>query len=693
MNNGEFFFSGEENKISEYKYFPAEIYRKDKEENYSGKEKANGGSEITTLQKRRVEKKANKDGSSKSVVDKIFSSIKSVATTATVAVAAAVVTTTLVINSPKVDLKNIDTGSDFVEYEMEISDLDENKDYSIVISTSNEEDIEIEVIENGVYKNKVEGLKPEWEYTLSLICLDTALGDVSHFEVKFQTLKYTEQQPEPPPEDEPDLPKEPDTYSGEYTLPATDDIVPSYQTMELSVPIIFDNVDGKYYYVITLCDGDGNELSRKTHNGTQNVILPLLDDTNIYSVGFELYGLDNTLIEQKSIGVLDYTPPSVDILDVTIASMNEIKIDFTVSSLREDTQLQFNLAYDGLMKETVKLTDNDISKGYLIVTMESGSLMTLDAVSYVKYNGSDSVRVVEYPRYEKEFENNFYAEALVGSSGMVTFYPSFIANGAEFIYVVNSNKPNEPYINYDLINPFSVECDGDGEITYTMYLSNENGDKLSNEVAITVDASLEIPKPEFNMIYRNPNEVAVTYNGDGTVNLYIKTDFESSDEEVYYQVRVGNKRYRSRERVIEITDLEDKSYGIEYDVCKDINGVQYSLFNYHPSGAVNEYSVESVCYVTYEDELSLNLEINTFNTSVDLSNIRIVSSSGEEITLKESDFTYDEENYLYKASLSLTKSFEYVTVYVEANANANGLEDIENYKGSINRPYEMTVYR
>ena len=87
------------------------------------------------------------------------------------------------------------------------------------------------------------------------------------------------------------------------------------------------------------------------------------------------------------------------------------------------------------------------------------------------------------------------------------------------------------------------------------------------------------------------------------------------------------------------------------------------------------------------------MEINTFNTSVDLSNIRIVSSSGEEITLKESDFTYDEENYLYKASLSLTKSFEYITVYVEANANANGLEDVENYKGSINRPYEMTVYR
>ena len=120
MNNGEFYSINEIKKISEYKYFPAEEYKSKYEVNPSGKEQAKSGSEVTTLQKKKLDTKLNPDGTSKTVIDKIFNSIKTIATTATVAVTAVVVTTTLVINSPKVDLKSLDVGSDFVEYEMEI---------------------------------------------------------------------------------------------------------------------------------------------------------------------------------------------------------------------------------------------------------------------------------------------------------------------------------------------------------------------------------------------------------------------------------------------------------------------------------------------------------------------------------------------------------------------------------------------
>ena len=321
MNNGEYFSSSEVNKTSEYKQFPAEMYKKKIEENSLGNELSGGGNEITTLQKKRRDKGLNQDGSSKTLIDKIFNSVKTVATTATVAVTAVVVTTTLVVNAPKVELKSIDTGSDFVEYEMEISELKADEKYSIVVSTSNEEDIELEIEENGVYKNKVEGLKPQWEYTLSLISRDTSLGDVTHFEVKFQTLKHEEQTPIPPP----------NTYTGSYTLPSSEDILVNWSEMKLFAPIVFDSVDGKYFYKILVYDQNGEIIHTESSKDSKNIAIDILEDATEYSLTFEIYGVgekEERLILTQSIGNYEIVKPSVNITDISMLGENAIRIYF-----------------------------------------------------------------------------------------------------------------------------------------------------------------------------------------------------------------------------------------------------------------------------------------------------------------------------------------------------------------------------
>ena len=160
MNQGEFYSSKEYNSINEYKHLPAETYIRLKEENKCGKEDAELGKELTTLHKKQPVKKADE---SKTLIDRIFGSIRGVATAATVAVTSVAVTTTFVTAAPQVELINLTCGDTYIEYEMEISGLDENGEYSIIVGTSNEEDKEIEIEANGNYQGRIEGLKPDWE--------------------------------------------------------------------------------------------------------------------------------------------------------------------------------------------------------------------------------------------------------------------------------------------------------------------------------------------------------------------------------------------------------------------------------------------------------------------------------------------------------------------------------------------------
>ena len=688
MNNGEFYNSSEYNSTSEYRHFPAEMYIKPKEENKSGKELSSLGNEITALNRKREKPKSD---NSKSLIDKIFNSIKTVATTATVAVSAIVVTTTFVTNAPKVELLSLDCKDTYIEYEMNVSELQEEYDYSLVISTSNEENIEIEINENGTYKNKVEGLKPSWEYTLAFVCHDTSLGDVTHFEVRFQTEKYIQQQPNPPPEPEPIPP--PEDYTGTYNIKT---VVANWQENKIVVPIEFENPNEQYYYLIKLYDSNGNELSSKKHMNNQSVAFTMVDGIDKYNLVFELYGIgeiEERLIERKEIVKLDYTPPSVDILDAKIVGINKIQIDFTTDNIKNNSNIEFIITHsENTIEDTITLTSKDISNGYLLIDMDKGSTLSIKPIAYVKYEGSDSVRVIEYPKYEQAFENTLIIDVTVGLyNAKNTFYPKGITNGATALKIIDSTSPDTENLENFFQEPFYTYYQSQGEITYTMYLTNDSDDKLSNEVVVTVDTSIDIPTPEYNMIYPSPNDVGITYNDDGTINMYIKTNFESASEETYYQIKIDNNRYISRNNYLEILSLPDKTYSLEYDICQNINGVQYSIFNYYPSGTINENYLGNGYSATYENESTLNLKFYLDNVYVDLNKVRIVSSSGEKITLTESDFTYNEESYSYDVSVAFTSPFEHVTIYIEANCFYNGLNGIEKYEGSLTKSYEITV--
>ena len=590
MNQGEFYSAKEYNATSEYKHFPAEIYRKPREENQCGKEDAELGKEITSLQPN--PKKRKKSGETNTLLDKLFNSLRGAATAATVATAAVAVTTTVITGTPQVELVKIECGDTYVEYEMQVSELDEDGEYAIVLSTSNQDDVKTEVDGDGTYEGTVQGLTPEWEYTLAFVQYDSVLGEIRRFETKLQTLKHSPQDPIPPPEPEPEPEPEP--------------------------------------------------------------------------------------------------IPSVTVTGVEIVGINKVRLDFTHVDLPNNSEVELDIVFGDSTADKITLTDGDLERGYTFITVETSATLTVTPTVTFNRNGVEEKTVCT--EYTHTFDKTLYVEAMVGlHSGhkAITFYPTGIACGATNMTVTSSL---DPVFSEALWFEEAAQLwyDTEGIITYTLYLSNDDGDILSNEVSITVDTSVLAPDVEYHFESQNPGNMGVTYNEDGTVNLYITTDFTSSSEDIYYQITLDGIRYTFREPVARIENIPDESYAVTYDVCVDIDGMQYSIYHTTPSGVANE----SWIYINSNFESNvLTLEIDPELIHLDPTTLKLISSAGEEIVLTESDLVYDEEKGTYSVEVRFSEYAEEVTVYLIANPYYSGLNNVDAPIGNTTKIFEVTVYQ
>ena len=579
---GEFYQGNEYNSTAEYKYFPAEIYKISKEIGDSGKEEADLGAEITTLQKKSDKKTPPKSGEN-DLVNKIFNSIKGVATVSTVA-AVAVLGATTIAAQPSVELLQFSVGGDYVEYEMSIEDLQDDLRYCIVISTSNEADREIWVEENGVYKDKADGLKPKWEYSLSFVGYDEYLGKTTYFEKKFQTSTVLPQEPE----------------------------LPNYQA---------------------------------------------------------------------------------GISAVTLSGLNEIRVDFWQLELDDACTLELLLGYgEGVEKSVVPISKQDTSRGYVCVDILENSL-PVSVQPVIKYGENDEI--LEFENYTFDLETSLEADISVDVKNYkITYYLKGITNGATYVNVVNTQTQaevdrQELYDDYVIVY---YDSETTGVLEHTIFFTDEAGERVSDEFNVSVDVTPQ-EMGEYTFNYKNSGEVGVTYNDDGTINVYIQTEFETADERLYYQVTLGDMRFQSREPTFVAVGLPCESYGLTYDICYDYNGIQYSVNCISVSGTVNEFWFEPFTQATIVGN-SVQLSIADYQAeNVDLNSIRLVTSSGEEIQISEADFVYDEENWQYVCVVDFVTDFEFVELYETCRPFADNMQGIDEYVGSVSVEVTATVYK
>ena len=128
--------------------------------------------------------------SSGSIVETVGGAVTGTATVVVGASAAVVAFNATSKAKPTMKVNALDSGSSFVHYNLEINNLDLDRDYDIVIRNGQQE-IKLDC-NNGINDEYVYNLKPGLEYSLSLVGYNELLGEIPYVSKTFYTLKSEE---------------------------------------------------------------------------------------------------------------------------------------------------------------------------------------------------------------------------------------------------------------------------------------------------------------------------------------------------------------------------------------------------------------------------------------------------------------------------------------------------------------------
>lgn len=699
MNNGEFYSSKEYNYIGENKPFPAEIYKKPSEENSLGGELGDTGREITTLQKTDRQKKNSRRARLNNPIDKLFNSVKSITTGATVAVSAIAITATVVTGNilPGLDLFGKDTpsteppvippvvdvqpsltveliglnaGIGFVEYEIKTENIGEEGCFVIITAPSGEQ-ISEQITENGIHSLKADGLQPDTDYTLHVVSRDGLAEQTVHLEASFKTLK--EEPGEEPP---------PDSYTGVYELPEIDLENINWNEKQLDVPVIFEKIGEKYYYNLIVCDADGSELQTIRGDGDMTAVIDIIDGIDGYKFTFEIYGVgqsEERLIESHDLGTFDVKRPKVTVGNVSLVGYNRVGIGLDIQNA-DGVSLRFDFS-DGKYLDR-PLTSAEIAAEYVELKLPETAISFTVTPTLTK--GGYTLK--QEPT-EKVIENNLEIDTLVYIDGQymsIELYIRGLTNGASYLHVISDAEDIDTQDYYVFDGYATVYFKTREQKTLRVYLTDDTGARLSNEVQITLDTSMPQSVPNYTLNYTNPGDARVTYNTDGTVNIYVTTGFACEDSSYYCRVNFGNNAVKTRDNSAVARNLPNTSYPLKYSVCFERDGIEYAVYTVVPSGAVNEVYYGLDAFVE-ENILTLIVENPEI---VDMSNITAVTSDGRQIRINESDFTADDYGSLI-ATMGVDGQPEWVTVRFMISPDDI---EIEGADGSVYIPYTIEIY-
>ena len=573
-----------------------------------------------------------------------------------------------------------------VDYNISISDYVNGKNYRVVFVQNGATFYENNAINNGAFSARVEDLPPgEFEIIV--------YGQVKGIETMLEKSTYV------PPIFEP-----PTSYDGSYIAPSLSNSSviwndsSGYHTFKLHIEC--DDMPAAYKYILSALDSNGNTLDYYEGRTAADVVLDIPVSSYDVSFVFEIIGIgtnSTSVIEKIDLGEIDFSPASVEITDVAIPFINTYNIKYSIlgslsgAEIYEGLELVLNFA-DG-SKNTVAISKGELHVGYIEYTT-SIEITSIDAtLTYTKAPG-ENVRMASASE-NISTDASFNATHLVNfSSDYVLFHPVGILDGATHMAVVSSENPTAPdIILIEDIEPnagYMSYYSSGGDITYTLYLCDEFGNALSNQVTATVDTTANGYDGSYSMSYRNPSDIGISYNDDGTINLYIDIDYPVLDGDAYYQIVIGGNHYFSfTSGVPVISGLPDEPCTVEFRVCKDIGGIPYVLYEVIPSGVINEADVTHLVDATKSGS-TVNVNM-TYLTDKDYdvnTPIRIVCSDGTELSMEYSELYNDTGNSMYVATFEVDADITSITVYVGWSAAAQILE-VMDYDGNMYKINEI----
>ena len=714
-------------------------YNKELNQNTNNTLEADSSSITTSSTEATISNAISTTGSS------IAGTIGTVATTAIGAVGAVAIASNFLLAAPQMDIISLDIGCDYVHYVVEVSDLDLDSKYSIIIENGYNKFVCS--IEEGTNENIVTGLKPYCEYKMSLVVDNKELGG----EITYNSESFYTKKPESPtaafkynlnPDFENSLMNlnynifisdyYQEGYDYYYTISYADEIV--YQNDDLSNDYYFNgsisSKEGDYQFNvycrffdedIVILDktvtvkypeglikqdvdygidnvnitGDlssGYNLEVKLENYFDTAEYELLVSSNNFSQVYKLEK-DNIIINDLMV---DYDSLELELMisyyDETYTHRYSIN-DFTGFSL-EYSEPIFNNENNNYSLECI--IDNDYEIDYVIASNNYGESERIDVINnIININICGDVKLEAYIKgKDLEFINsqniiingNVYLKDIRfgdnNNPGILRFKTNeFLPDNAKICARMGNDDLEEIEYLDDYYYIDLSSYDNINEITLYAIVNNE--EIIINDCNINLE---NVSYPSFSKENININDCYVSYNDDGSYNTYLPICFNNIDD-VWYQVILNdNIYYEGNDYIPIITNLDKiKNYNISLGYYYRYNGISYLL----ESVMLNNLNIviENNYLVEYDSsDGSGKFSINNFN--YDVSNnatIHYTDDSNENITLEFIDNTIT-GNY------DISKEISYVSINYSYKLVDEELLNNNNINIIGTKYQEMNIY-
>ena len=379
-----------------------------------------------------------------------------------------------------------------------------------------------------------------------------------------------------------------------------------------------------------------------------------------------------------------------------------------------DGDVEIKVTHDDASCEEFVLSAQELNGGFCELPLSKISRNPLVEISgkFAVYRYDPSERITRFIGEEfRSFSESVRVESILSSTVSLTrceifntsynpdsgdvlhlpvylYFDGFLNEGDTFSVRVFNSDGTEVSSRTDLVlsdkpvifNELSV----DGEYTFAFYVKSDGEESPAGEITRTLSVYEFSDLPSWFCLTPNPGDALVTYNGDGTSNVYLYMNVQETDYDMYYKVYLVDTAYSDGSVFLEYSGKEDVAvfrnvpagqYGIRVGVLINENGTCYAAYDMGwPSGTIPAGTDENGYYPesrgeTYYDSSTGEFYVGVPGKFVGDLLVRITPEGGQpiEITVhaSETDAEYGYSTFTIDLSGYGLTSF---TVTVEGSA-------------------------
>ena len=481
------------------------------------------------------------------------------------------------------------------------------------------------------------------------------------------------------------------TYNSDGTCNLYTYFIPEYDGNFVTFIDIYDIHDNLMNSYETVTDGALSYiLNINEEEYKAKFVSYYVKDNNYYSycLSEEIYIDNNTFIWQANV--------NDKLLNITFG--NEIVGDVQIKVTHDDlTCEEFVFPAKELIDNSCLLTLNKISHNPIVEIIVDSVLYNYDPFEHITvFNGK------EYKRISESVNVKAVVSSTVNLTKCEIFNPSYNFESGDaihapvFLYFDGFLNEGDTYS----VKVFSMDGNivdsvtdislsdkpviftnltVDMEYTFTFYLNSSGEEIPLGEITKTLTVPDYSFLPPLFCWFPNPGDVMITYNEDGTSNIYLYMNVQKTEYDMYYKVYLVDVaysdfsvffEYAGSDNVAILRNIPTGRYSIKYGVLINNNDTCYSTCDMQwPSGTVVAGLNESGYYPEPCGDVSYDYSNNELSLSVsgkvveDL-RVTITPDIGQaiEITIPVEDISANYSFSTYTLNLSAYGLTSFTTV-------------------------------